>query len=602
MHINKSLIESIKSKIKISEIIGCFLDLKKRGQNYLGLCPFHDDKHASLTINDNKNIFKCFSCGVSGDAFTFISKYKNISYYESILIAAEIAQLEPKYINAIKTFNNEFSKLDVFFKINYFTNFFFKKFLQTPDGKEAKQYLIGRKFDDNLIKEYEIGFAPNSNIIFDLLTNKNNMASNKTNFNYYEIEQLGLVYKNKEEVNFFFKNRITFPIYDENDNIVGFSCRVIKNDDEPKYLNTNENIIFHKGEVLYNLNQVIKDVETKILYIVEGFMDAIALKRMGINNVVATMGTTITHKHMSLLKSRLPNLEVIILGFDNDEAGNKGKENAYNLLKNNYAIYLIDFIDKQYKDIDEILNNDQELAIKNVNNLISYETYQINKLLAKYPTINETNKLLILKVASKILGESKNEITIVENAKRLSKLLNVEQDIFLKSSSINKKSNNDGTYKKYHYNFDVEINETKNKKIKGTSINELEKTIIQFILFNAENLNYFERGRFNIEENEKILNKLIEFYDKNPNQTSVSAKDLRIIFDDEKTINDLAELIIDIQNKKEKISQKIIMQTIEQYIKKLRQEWNRNVEKNIYNNVANNDVLNQAIARNKKKK
>lgn len=599
MYIDKNLIDTIRKKIKISEIIGCFLDLKKRGQNYLCLCPFHDDKHASLTINDNKNIFKCFSCGVSGDAFTFISKYKNISYYESILIAAEIVQLDQKYINAIKTFNNEFNKLDVFYKINYFTNFFFKKFLQTPDGKEAKQYLINRKFNDDLIKEFEIGFAPNNNIIFDLLTNKNNMASNKTNFNYYEIEQLGLVYKNKEDINFFFKNRITFPIYDENNNIVGFSCRVINNDDEPKYLNTNENIIFHKGEILYNLNQVIKDIETKILYIVEGFMDAIALKRMGINNVVATMGTAITNKHLALIKSRLPNLEVVILGFDNDEAGNKGKENAYNLLNNEYSIYLIDFINTEYKDIDEILNADEELAFKNVNNLVSYETYQINKLLAKYPTLNETNKLLILKVATKILHNSKNEITIIENAKRLSELLNIDQNLFLKQS-LNK-TDNKQKYKKYHYNFDVEINEIKNKKLKGSTIDELEKIIIQFILNDNKVLEYFERGRFNINENEKILNALIEFYNKNPNKTSITIKDLNNIFDDEKTIGDLAQLIIDIENKKEKITQEIAMQTIEQYIKKIREEWNKNVEKKLYNNVANNDVLNQAIAKNKKK-
>ena len=603
MRFNKENLNNLRNQIKILDVISNFLELKKKGQNYLCLCPFHDDKHASLTINDNKNIFKCFSCGVSGDAFSFVAKFKNINYYEAALVSAKLVGIDDKTIDGLVKFNDEQARYLNFYNINNQTNIFFKKFMNSTEGEKAKQYLLGRSFTIDEIKQFEIGWAPNNNIIFDLLTNKDNISSGKITYNYYDLEQIGLVNKKNNQIDFFFKNRITFPIYDENNNIVGFSGRLINDDNEQaKYLNSLENIIFHKNEILFNLNEAIKDVNIETLYIVEGFMDAIAFRRLGINNVVATMGTSFSKKHLDLLISRLPNLKIINLCFDNDDAGIKAIESILKIIQNKYIIYLVNFNNDKYKDIDEILQVNRQEAIDTINNLISLEQYMIDKLLVKYSPLNEANQILILDKATRILNNSKNELVLNKLTTYLANKLNINEDLIIKKLNIKEKSRtSQNKEKKFHYNVDIELNDIhKVRKVKEVQIDDLEQSILQFIVADRSALDFFDRQRFKVEDNEIILNAIMSYYNNHPEQTCITMKNVKDILDDEYLIGKLVNIVHIVELKKIKLSQEALLQTIDTYTTRLGKDWKQKQLQKIRNSNNPSTVIEETIKFNNK--
>ena len=599
MKINKNNISSIRDQIRISDVISNFIDIKKKGQNYQGICPFHDDKHPSLVVNDSKNIFKCFSCGVSGDVFAFVAKFKNINYYQAIAECAKICNLDEKIISSAIKFNEEYNRNYNYYEINKYANHFFTKFIKTDEGSNAINYLLNRRFTDEEIKLFEIGWAPDSNIVYDLLTNKNNCSSGKTNFNNFDLEIVGLTNKD----NFFFKNRITFPIYDEYNNIVGFSARTIDKS-EPKYVNTQDTPIFHKNEILFNLNNVINNIETESIYLVEGFMDVFAFRRLNINNVVATMGVAFTKSHLEILKSKLPNLKIINVFYDNDDAGKKATDTVLKLIGNTYIAFVSNYIDNNYKDIDEIYTDNKDLALNTINSLISSEQYQINQLINKYKPLNESNKILFINNCLDILSHSKNDIAVDNCINNICDLLCINKEILIDKINKNYKPiNTKYNSKKYNFDFDVDINPSSNtKELKSITIDDLEKTIIQFFLIDKNNIELYSRKRFINEENEIILNSLLQFYANNHNVTSIRINDLSKIFNDEKIISCVCQLLL--ENEKHKIanSQKALQQTIDTYLKKLNQRWQQKQLEKIKNSSNPSDIIKESINRNKNNK
>lgn len=416
MAYDKKIIDGIKGQVSIVEIINLFVSLTKRANNYIGLCPFHDDKHASLTVNEEKKIYKCFSCNNAGDVFIFLKNFKHITYFEAVLEVAKLANLDSKTIAQLEAFTTIEHQNFINYEINEAALKYYKLFLKEPQNEKILTYLYKRGLNDDLIEHFKIGYAPDSDVVVDLLENKNNMVSGSQGFKIGDIVETGLarLLPSGKPLSFF-KNRVTFAIYNENNKLVAFSGRSMV-DDGPKYINTATTKIFNKHEILYNLNHFVNDVELDTVYLVEGFMDVIALHKLKINNAVATMGVAFSKSHLAPL-SRLINLKNIILCFDNDEAGqNSVDKTAEILLGAGYEVFVVQY-KTEFKDIDEIFNHDQQLATQTLNDTVHYYRHLMTNLIKQHPILNETSKISLAQKTAKILSQYKNSYLLETDTK-----------------------------------------------------------------------------------------------------------------------------------------------------------------------------------------
>ena len=362
-------INAVRAKADIISIIGSYIPLTQKGKNYFCVCPFHDDHSPSMSLSTEKQIYKCFSCGATGNVFTFVSEYENVSFIEAVSIVAnkcgmELSQATIKS-NTSQIFKEEHEIMELSQK-------FFQNNLRTDAGKEALNYLKERGINDDIIKEFGIGLSIDSNdSLLTLLTKKN--------YDIKKLSDIGLINIVNGKTYDMFTRRITFPLWDKDGNIVGFSARIYRGEkDVSKYMNSRESKIFKKGETLYNYHNA-KDAakrEKKII-VVEGFMDAIRISASGIKNVVALQGTAMTQEQITLLKK----LRVkVILCLDNDNAGllatvNNGEE----LVKNDIETHVIRLSGE--KDPDEyIIANGADAFLDNVNNPLTFFEFKLNYL------------------------------------------------------------------------------------------------------------------------------------------------------------------------------------------------------------------------------
>ena len=263
-----------------------------------------------MSISVEKQIYRCFSCQASGNVFTFLQEYKNISFLEALRILATISNIEIDELNQYKKNKYDEKALKIF-EINALAKEYFMTILQTSDGIDAKSYLLKRNINELLIEKFSIGLSPKNNALFLYFKEKG--------YATHDLLLAGLITQQDDKFIDYFHNRIMFAIYDLDNNIVGFSSRVYQENRNPKYLNNVETKYFHKKNILYNLNQAQHYVKkTESVIICEGFMDVISLSKIDINNVVGLMGTNLTIEHQHLLKKFTNN---IILFLDGDEAG-----------------------------------------------------------------------------------------------------------------------------------------------------------------------------------------------------------------------------------------------------------------------------------------
>ena len=303
-------INHICNSVDIVDIISKYIPLTQRGKNYFGVCPFHDDHSPSMSVSKDKQIYKCFSCGATGNVLKFVMDYENISFMEALKILADKAgiSIDINLKSNVST-NNTYKNL---YDIYEFSLKLYQNNLNTKDGKEAKEYLYKRQIDDNIINEFDIGLSLKNN---DMLTK----LLLKKGYEVKDINRTGLVNKSDTGINDIYYNRIMFPLYDLNGRVVGYSGRVYDGTSSSKYINTRETEIFKKGELLYNYHRAKEECRLKNqVIIMEGFMDVIRAFTIGVKNVVATMGTAVT-KQQALLIKKLGK-EVILL-FDGDDAG-----------------------------------------------------------------------------------------------------------------------------------------------------------------------------------------------------------------------------------------------------------------------------------------
>jgi len=314
MNITNELINEIRNKIDIVEIISNYVPLTQRGKNYFGVCPFHDDHSPSMSVSQEKQIYTCFSCGATGNVFTFVSEYEHINFYEAVKILGN--KLGYNLSNNIINKDTEDKSLEIY-ELAYK---FYQNNLNTTLGKNAYEYLEKRQIDKDTIKKFKIGLSISKTSLTDYLLNKNIPLN--------DLIYLGISNENGTDL---FTNRIMFPLFDLQGNVVAFSGRIYNTKDSSKYINTKETKIFKKGNLLYNYHQA-KDILKKSdsIIVMEGFMDVIRASTIGINNCVATMGTAFTKQHANLLRKMTDN---IILCFDGDQAGEDATKDAIKILK-----------------------------------------------------------------------------------------------------------------------------------------------------------------------------------------------------------------------------------------------------------------------------
>ena len=421
-NISDSLIENIRNKTNIVDVISSYIPLNQKGKNFFGVCPFHNDHSPSMSVSSEKQIYKCFSCGASGNVFTFVSEYEGISFYEAV------KQLANKVGIEIDINSKSVSKNEEYYEIMNLANKFYQNNLMTKDGTNAREYLKNRNITGDIIKEFNIGLSIQDNYMLTNLLNKKNINNNV-------LVKLGLT--NKDGINYYdvFKNRIMFPLEDLNGNIVGFSGRIYDGSNTNKYLNTKETFLFKKGELLFNYHRAKNEIRLKNeVIIVEGFMDAIRVYQSGIKNVIALMGTSLTNDHINFIKKLRCK---VILCLDNDNAGNDATYNVGKELTNNKIETFIIRLE-HYKDPDEfIINNGIESFNKFIEKKESFNDFKFNYL-KKNKNLNDSKDLAkYINDIIEDLNESDDDILKDITINKLNKEYNISLDVLKSKISKN---------------------------------------------------------------------------------------------------------------------------------------------------------------------
>jgi len=315
--ITQNTIQQIQSRIDIIEIIGGFVKLKKRGANYLGLCPFHNEKTPSFTVSPSKEIYKCFGCGKSGNTISFLMEHEKYSYVEALRWLANKYNVEVEETETSAEQRQVQQAADSLYILNNFAQkFFTEQLFNSEEGTDiALSYLQERGFKKDIIEKFQLGYSPNQWEAFS-------SAAKTAQFSTELLVKSGLVISREEKLLDNYRGRIIFPVHNQTGKIIGFGARIIgKNDKAPKYINTPENEIYVKSKIVYGsyfARQAIDKNDECLL--VEGYTDVISLHQAGIENVVASGGTSLTTDQLRLIKKYTNNLTII---YDGDPAGVK---------------------------------------------------------------------------------------------------------------------------------------------------------------------------------------------------------------------------------------------------------------------------------------
>lgn len=343
--ITQTTIQQILSRIDVLDVVGSFVKLKKRGANYLGLCPFHNEKTPSFTVSPAKEIFKCFGCGKSGNSISFIMEHEKLSYVEALRWLANRYNIEVEETESSPEQKAQVQTAESLYIINQFAQKFYEEQLfDTEAGKDiGLSYLKERGFNEDTMRKFGLGYAPDQRDAFT----KRALAQQ---YNSEFLQKAGLVINRNEQLMDNYRDRIIFPVHNNTGKIIGFGARLIKNNDKaPKYINTPENELYVKSKILYGTyfaRHAIDKADECLL--VEGYTDVISLHQAGIENVVASGGTSLTQDQLRLIKKYSKNLTII---YDGDAAGIKAALRGLDMaLEESLNVKLVLIPDKEDPD------------------------------------------------------------------------------------------------------------------------------------------------------------------------------------------------------------------------------------------------------------
>lgn len=346
------VLDEIRNNSSITQVIGHYIPLHKKGRSFTAVCPFHNDHDPSLSISEEKQIYKCFVCGSGGNVFSFVRNFKKIEFEESVV---EVAQISGYPLNfSIQKKEAPKHKYQRYFDLMQQAIEYSNYILHAEKAKHALEYLISRGIEQETIDYFQIGFNPPHNELRDYLLKKN--------FKDEELLETNLARMTDKGISDVFYNRILFPIHDAQGHAIAFSARAMQKNDA-KYINTSETKIYTKGDVLYNLNRAKEDIKQKSrVFILEGVIDVIAMYRAGYKNCVSSLGTSFTTKQLELLKKYC---STIVLNFDGDRAGKDATIKAGKLaLKHGFEVFVVR--NETNKDPDEIIQSMGKNSLRSV--------------------------------------------------------------------------------------------------------------------------------------------------------------------------------------------------------------------------------------------
>lgn len=532
MRYSDELLDEIRNKNDIVDIVSQYVVLKRAGRNYMGLCPFHKEKSGSFCVSPDKQIFHCFGCGVGGNVFHFISKIEHLNFKESVEFLANRAGVQLPTSDSAE--DDKLAKLKSrVYEVNKCAAEFYHQNLYKPTAKPAQEYVKKRHLDNKTLKAFMIGYSGRFNELYTELKEKG--------FTEEEILASSLVNKNQDG-KFIdrFRNRLMFPIFDARDKVIAFGGRVL-DDSKPKYINSPENIVYSKGRHLFAFNLAKKN-DPKTIIMVEGYMDAVSLHQRGISNAVASLGTALTEAQGRLLRR---SCEKVIIGYDADGAGQAATLRGLEILQNLGCDIRILQIEGA-KDPDEfVVKYGPERFQRYVDNAISLVEFKVKMLKKELNLENVNDKIKFLNEVAKIMAK-------VENA--------MEREVYIDKISFEYKVSKEAIYAEvnkllYANNKSEKRLERKVEPIKQDSKNTInenidEKTkkresLLIYLLINYpdksfEKLkNIITSNLIKIERNSIILNKLYEECEKG----DINIENILDLFQDENTINYLSGIM-----------------------------------------------------------
>ena len=526
------LLDEIKSKNDIVDIVSQYVVLKRAGRNYMGLCPFHKEKSGSFCVSPDKQIFHCFGCGVGGNVFHFISKIENLNFKESVEMLANRAGVELPVSGNFE--DDKLAKLKSrVYEVNKCAAEFYHENLYKPTAKPGQEYVKKRHLDNKTLKAFKIGYSGRFNELYTELKSKG--------FTEEEILASCLVNKNPDG-KFIdrFRNRLMFPIFDTHERVIAFGGRVL-DDSKPKYINSPEDIVYSKGRHLFAFN-IARKYNSKTIIMVEGYMDAVSLHQRGIHNAVASLGTALTEAQGRLLRR---SCEKVIIGYDADGAGQAATLRGLEILQNLGCDIRILQIDGA-KDPDEfVVKYGPERFQMYVDKAISLVEFKVKMLKKSLDLDNVNDKIKFLNEVAKIVAK-------VENS--------MEREVYVDKISLEYKVSKDAIYaeinKLLYANSRTEQKlEKKVVPVKNISIQQDEQTVdvktkrleslVIYLLINYPDKSFerlkklIDNNVIKIERNKAIINKLYEEHEKG----NINIENILDLFEDEITVNYLSGIM-----------------------------------------------------------
>ena len=484
----------------IVAIIGDYVDLKKSGNSYKGLCPFHNEKTPSFTVDDKKQLFHCFGCGEGGDVVSFIMHKEGLSYIDSMKYLANKAGIKLDNTKSSK----ENKRLNRLYDINRDIMMYFYKNLLTD--KAGQIYLKNRGFRSNIVNTFMLGFAKNSwDDLISYVKEKDYLLD--------DIENLGLIKKSQNGKYYDkYRNRLIFPIINHYGKVIGFGGRSIDST-MPKYLNSPESEVFKKRYNLYGLN-IFKKQSNKDIILVEGYMDVIGLNNQGIDQAVASLGTSLTNDQAKLLKRYAKNVYIC---YDEDNAGIKATDRAIEILLDEGIKPNIISLEKGLDPDDFVKKYGRDAFIKKMDEASDVYNYKYNKILDIYASSKDNEKFEKLNLFIEFLASIKSDLTREIFVNNVSKLFDIDKSTLKQSvlkyndyykKTNNKKISNENSYKKNK----LSQNTIVERKKYSVSINELET--LRLYLNQRDDYKEFEDFFDQVLVDENIL-KIKAYIEKN---------------------------------------------------------------------------------------
>ncbi len=551
--LTQDIITKVQESVDIVDVISGYLPLSNRGKNFFGVCPFHSDHSPSMSVSREKQIYKCFACGASGNVFNFVMNYENTTFIDAVKILANKAGIP---LN-IKTSNyKENSKLQVLYDIFDVTQKFYKNNINTKDGEKALEFIKNRKFDLSIIKDFELGLSlKEDDKLVNLLTKKG--------YNQNDMMRTGLVNKNERGLKDMYINRIMFPIHNLQGNLVGYSGRIFNGEKLNKYFNTKETEIFKKGEILYNYHRAKSAVkEHDQVIVVEGFFATIRLHTIGVDNVVATLGTAFTKNHASILKRMA---KEIVLCFDGDNAGSDATNSCIKELEKVGVIPKIIRLEDNLDPDDYVLKYGKDRMLEKINNPMNIMDYKLNYY-KKDKDLSNNQDL------SKYVNDMIEELKLIDDdiyreltLKKLSDISKLSVDILKKKLNDEEVVTKTPRYEK--------------KEVKLNKYDLAERNILYYALNNKEIYKKIidENLKFN---NQKYIDLVMDINDYLSKHDNLKISSLLTYYRDNLDMTNLLNSLIDLDLKDD-----CSIDEINDYIKVIKERTNKKKMNNLKNNM-----------------